>query len=39
MPQKVSIYTDNNIRHSDEVQDIITAVPSWLLRWGMTLFS
>jgi len=26
------------IRHSDDVQDIITAVPTWLLRWGITLF-
>lgn len=25
-------------RHSDDMQDIITAVPSWLLRWGITLF-
>jgi len=25
-------------RHSDDVQDIITAVPSWLLRWGISLF-
>lgn len=26
------------IRHSEDVQDIITAPPSWLLRWGITLF-
>jgi len=26
------------VRHSDDMQDIITAVPSWLLRWGITLF-
>jgi multidrug efflux pump subunit AcrA (membrane-fusion protein) len=25
-------------RHTDDMQDIITAVPSWLLRWGITLF-
>jgi multidrug efflux pump subunit AcrA (membrane-fusion protein) len=25
-------------RHSDDMQDIITTVPSWLLRWGITLF-
>ncbi|WP_129715045.1 HlyD family secretion protein [Pedobacter sp. SYP-B3415] len=23
--------------HSDEVNDIITAVPAWLMRWGITL--
>src|ERR1035437_343682 len=28
----------NDIRHTDDMQDIITAVPSWLLRWGITLF-
>ncbi|TSD67047.1 HlyD family efflux transporter periplasmic adaptor subunit [Inquilinus sp. KBS0705] len=35
-----SIYTDNKqkIRHTDDMQDIITAVPSWLLRWGIALF-
>lgn len=33
-----SIYNNEEIRHSDDVQDIITAVPSWLLRWGITLF-
>ncbi len=26
------------IRHSDDMQDIITAPPGWLLRWGITLF-
>lgn len=25
-------------RHSDDMQDIITAVPAWILRWGITLF-
>jgi len=25
-------------RHTDDMQDIITAVPSWILRWGITLF-
>ncbi|MCR8561021.1 HlyD family secretion protein [Mucilaginibacter sp. BJC16-A38] len=25
-------------RHTDEMQDIITAVPGWLLRWGISLF-
>jgi len=24
--------------HTDDMQDIITAVPLWLLRWGITLF-
>jgi HlyD family secretion protein len=35
-----SIYTDQDLhaRHTDEMQDIITKVPSWLLRWGITLF-
>lgn len=31
-----SVQTD--ARHSDDIQDIITAVPSWLLRWGIVLF-
>ncbi|HVW12397.1 MAG TPA: hypothetical protein VHB54_01160 [Mucilaginibacter sp.] len=26
------------IRHSDEIQDIMTKVPSGLIRWGMTCF-
>jgi multidrug efflux pump subunit AcrA (membrane-fusion protein) len=34
----VYTYNNNDTRHTDEVQDIITAVPSWLLRWGITLF-
>jgi len=29
---------DQEIRHTDDMQDIITKVPSWLLRWGITLF-
>ncbi len=35
-----SSYTYDNpeARHSDVVQDIITAVPGWLLRWGISLF-
>jgi len=35
-----TIHTDTNHppRHSDDIQDIITRVPSWLLRWGITLF-
>lgn len=33
-------YINNNQqeRHTDDMQDIITAVPSWILRWGITLF-
>jgi len=27
-----------DVRHTDDMQDIITAVPSWLLRWGITVF-
>lgn len=26
-------------RHSDEIQDVITMVPSWLVRWGMTILA
>lgn len=35
-----TIYTYDNeqTRHSDDMQDIITTVPSWILRWGITLF-
>lgn len=35
-----SIYTNNGKEnlHSEDMQDIITTVPSWLLRWGITLF-
>jgi multidrug efflux pump subunit AcrA (membrane-fusion protein) len=25
-------------RHTDDMQDIISTVPSWLLRWGITIF-
>lgn len=33
------IYTNNERpRHSDEVNEIITRVPSWILRWGLTVF-
>lgn len=32
MPQTPSIAT-----HSDEVQDIITATPIWLVRWGISI--
>ena len=36
-----SIYTEKlspDARHTDDMQDIITAVPGWLLRWGISLF-
>lgn len=35
-----AIYNNNNQQpvHTDDMQDIITAVPSWLLRWGILLF-
>jgi hypothetical protein len=35
-----NIYLNNDLpsRHTDDMQDIITAVPSWLLRWGITIF-
>jgi len=29
---------DEESRHSEDMQDVISAVPSWLLRWGITLF-
>ncbi len=34
------IYSENgqSVRHTDDMQDIITTVPSWILRWGITLF-
>ncbi len=31
-------YPEDQERHSDDVQDIITAIPPWILRWGITLF-
>ncbi|SDE74029.1 HlyD family secretion protein [Mucilaginibacter pineti] len=31
--------TNSEPRHTEDIQDIITAVPSWILRWGTTLFS
>lgn len=34
----ISFTMENNIElRSEEVQDIITQVPGWLLRWGITL--
>lgn len=33
------IHTDpESSLHSAEIQDIITVVPTWILRWGVTLF-
>ncbi|WP_426582186.1 HlyD family secretion protein [Mucilaginibacter sp. R-33] len=29
---------ESSTRHSDDMQDIITAIPSWILRWGTTVF-
>ncbi|TFF37315.1 HlyD family secretion protein [Mucilaginibacter psychrotolerans] len=37
MPFTINQTADNQ-RHTDDMQDIITAVPSWILRWGITLF-
>jgi multidrug resistance efflux pump len=33
-------YTNDQLQtlHTDDMQDIITKVPSWILRWGITLF-
>lgn len=33
-----SIYQRPGHEHTEEVQDIISAPPGWLLRWGITLF-
>ena len=42
MPQQTAALYDENdgsvTRHSDDIQDIITAVPSWILRWGISVF-
>lgn len=32
------ISNNEPVRHTDDMQDIITTVPSWILRWGITLF-
>ena len=37
MPTSLS-HNGQEPRHTDEMQDIITKVPSWILRWGVTLF-
>ncbi len=35
-----TVLVNNNVevRHTDEINDIIAAVPSWILRWGVMLF-
>ena len=37
MPE-IYIEQPEEIRHSDEMQDIIAVSPSWILSWGVTLF-
>jgi len=32
------IYSDTEQQHTEEMHDIITSPPAWLLRWGITLF-
>lgn len=32
------IYDEDEVRHTEDMNDIITAVPPWLLRWGISLF-
>jgi len=34
----IEVPNNEEPRHTDDMQDIVTAVPSWLLRWGITLF-
>ena len=38
MPATISTENNHLPRHTDDMQDIITTVPSWILRWGITLF-
>jgi len=38
MPETDINNNHEQVRHTDDMQDIITAVPSWILRWGITLF-
>jgi multidrug efflux pump subunit AcrA (membrane-fusion protein) len=33
-----SIYNNELIKHTDDIQDIITTPPSWILKWGISLF-
>lgn len=37
MSSSYNAQTEDNV-HSDEIQQIITTVPPWLLRWGILLF-
>jgi multidrug efflux pump subunit AcrA (membrane-fusion protein) len=36
--QQAIVEYDDVSRHSDDMQDIITAVPPWLLRWGISMY-
>jgi len=36
MPLRTDI--KEHAAHSEDIRDIITAVPSWILRWGLSLF-
>ena len=38
MPTIYANDSAGDARHTDDMQDIITAVPGWLLRWGISLF-
>jgi len=38
MPNIYDTYNGEQTRHTDDMQDIITAVPAWLVQWGITLF-
>ncbi|MFC0513590.1 HlyD family efflux transporter periplasmic adaptor subunit [Mucilaginibacter angelicae] len=38
MPNNYNNYNNQETRHSDEMQDIITIVPSWLVRGGSACF-
>lgn len=37
-PTRTKPVLRNQPRHTEEIHDIITKKPSWLLRWGITLF-
>src|ERR1700761_8410658 len=32
------VTSNEELKNSEEMRDIITAVPGWLLRWGISLF-
>jgi len=38
MPSTTTTQHHNTPRHTDEIKAIITDVPSWIVRWGITLF-